>query len=62
MPENEEVIGDPRRVRPETLLDKLLDLEGSDADTEKSQKENSHEERNSGKGNGKKVIVKIAVY
>ena len=51
MPENEEVIGDPRRVRPETLLDKLLDLEGSDADTEKSQKENSHEERNSGKAN-----------
>ena len=44
MPENEEVIGDPSRVRPETLLDKLLVLEQSDADTEKSQ-----EERKSGK-------------
>ena len=49
MPENEEVIGDPGRVRPETLLDKLLVLEQSDADTEKCQKDKSQDERKSGK-------------
>ena len=44
VPENQEVIRDPGHARPETLLEKLLALEGSDAVTENDEKEESLEE------------------
>ena len=44
VPENQEVIRDPGVARPETLLEKLLALEGSEAVTENDVKEKSLEE------------------